>query len=85
MSVGDKDTKSWKQQADEIAAAILRGDATICYTRCEPCQWGQHYDEPTWHSWAGPEDVAHARATCQKDPSSSRCGCSCAKTEDGAA
>jgi hypothetical protein len=79
MSVGDKGTKSWKQQADEIAAAITNGDAVICLTRCESCQFGSHYDEPTRHSWAGPEDVAHAKVTGQKDPSDSRCGCACAK------
>jgi hypothetical protein len=81
MSVGKPGDKSWKQQADEIAAAIARGNATICFTRCEPCQWGQHYEEPTWHSWAGPEDIDHAKATGQKDPSGSRCGCNCAKAE----
>ena len=82
MSYGDpRYDKSWKQQADEIAAAIANGDAIVCYAKCESCQFGCHYDEPTWHSWAGPEDIAHAKATGQKDPSDSRCGCSCAEAE----
>ena len=70
-------------QAEAISAAIRSGDAIVCLTRCEPCMFGSHYDEPTWHTWAGPEDVAHAKATGQDDPSDRRCACRCA--EDGAA
>lgn len=69
------------EERSEIVAAIQRGDAIVCLTRCESCQFGCHYDEPTWHSWAGPEDVAHAKATGQKDPSGSRCGCVCAEVD----
>lgn len=52
--------------------------AMICWAECELCQFGSHFNEPTWHTWAGPEDVEHAAKTGQKDPSTSRCGCSCA-------
>jgi len=79
MSVGKPGDKTWQQQSDEIAAAILSGGAIVCLTRCESCMFGCHYDEPTWHSWAGPEDIDHAKATGQPDPRQSRCGCDCAK------
>jgi hypothetical protein len=49
----------------------------ICWTKCEPCMFGSHYDRPQWHSWAGPEDIDHAAATGQPDPSTSACGCAC--------
>lgn len=69
------------QQRQELTVAIERGDVIVCLTKCEECQAGSHYDEPTWHGWAGAEDIKHARATGQPDPSNSRCGCYCAKTE----
>lgn len=53
----------------------------ICvrYTQCGACEFmGEHRDPPAWHTWAGPEDIAHAEATGQPDPTTSRCGCSCA-------
>lgn len=53
----------------------------VCWTRCEPCQYGFHYDMPEWHSWAGPEDIAHAKAIGQPDPRESRCGCDCAEAD----
>lgn len=78
MSVGSKGDKSWPEQAQEIAAAILNGDAIVCLTRCESCMFGCCYDEPTWHTWAGPEDIDHAAGTGQPDPRGQRCGCDCA-------
>ena len=50
----------------------------ICYAKCEPCQFGDHYDEAEWHSWAGEDDIVHFAATGQPDPSDQRCGCRCA-------
>ena len=73
------------QPAPEEAAALveaLQGPSVIiCYAQCEPCQWGQCYDEPTPHPWAGPDDVEHARNTGQPEPTGN-CACSCARTED---
>lgn len=68
----------------EAAAALLaalegRGAAIVCYAKCEPCQWGQHYDTPEPHPWAGPEDIDHAAATGQPVPTGN-CGCFCART-----
>jgi hypothetical protein len=57
----------------------------ICYTRCWSCQYGEHYAPPQWHTWADQEDVDHAKATGQSDPSESRCGCPCADVPDSAA
>ncbi|MGW6703570.1 hypothetical protein ACWGDE_01570 [Streptomyces sp. NPDC054956] len=63
---------------EALHTALTGGAAIICYAKCEPCQWGQHYDEPTEHRWAGPEDVEHAAATGQPVPTGS-CACSCAR------
>ncbi|MEU2510195.1 hypothetical protein ABZ621_36655 [Streptomyces sp. NPDC007863] len=75
-----------KPQPAEVAQALveaLQGQrpAIVCYAQCEPCQWGQCYDEPTPHSWAGPEDIEHAQATGQPEPTGT-CACSCARTGD---
>ncbi|MFZ3473134.1 hypothetical protein ACODT3_10630 [Streptomyces sp. 4.24] len=66
-------------QLEALHTALASGAAIICYAKCEPCQWGQHYDEPTPHRWAGPEDIEHAAATGQPEPTGN-CGCSCART-----
>lgn len=56
--------------------------ALFCFARCDACACGMHYAEPTPHSWAGPEDVAHALATGQHDPSESQCACWCTTEGD---
>lgn len=48
----------------------------IQYARCWPCQTGQC--PGGLHTWADPDDVAHALKTGQPDPSQSKCGCVCA-------
>lgn len=55
------------------------GVAGVHYARCEPCMWGSH--PGGWHSWAGPDDIEHARATGQPDPSTRRCACDCVAEE----
>lgn len=70
--------------AAEAAAALLaalegHAPAIICYAKCEPCQLGYCHDEPTPHPWAGPEDIKHAAATGQPEPTGT-CGCHCART-----
>lgn len=47
----------------------------VCYTKCWPCNFGSH--DAGWHTWADHEDVTHAAATGQADPSDQRCGCWC--------
>jgi hypothetical protein len=49
----------------------------VCYTKCWSCQFGEH--TKAWHTWADEEDVAHAKATGQADPTQQRCGCYCQK------
>lgn len=56
------------------------GPAGVHYARCEECQCGSHYPKPTWHSWAGYDDIDHADATGQADPSGQRCACPCVDT-----
>jgi hypothetical protein len=61
------------------------GGMIICYSKCWPCQFGQHFDPPQWHTWADGDDILHARNTGQPDPSKSRCGCFCATGGEEAA
>lgn len=53
------------------------GSVRVHYARCESCMWGQHDGGP--HGWAGPEDIAHAKATGQPDPTDQPCACRCTK------
>lgn len=52
--------------------------AIVCYTKCWPCMFGEHFDPPEWHTWADADDVKHAKETGQDDPREKRCGCPCA-------
>ncbi|WP_280357118.1 hypothetical protein [Nocardia otitidiscaviarum] len=67
--------------AEQITAAIESGEAIVCYAKCWPCQFGEHQNPPRWHTWADDDDIAHAKATGQPDPTTSRCGCHCAQDE----
>lgn len=66
-----------KDQPVDTRTLVSIGLVGPHYARCEPCQCGQHYATPTWHTWAGKEDVEHARKTGQPDPTTSVCGCPC--------
>lgn len=60
--------------------AALQGEtpAIVCWSRCWTCMFDQHYDPPTPHSWADDEDIAHAKATGQPEPTGN-CACRCAQ------
>jgi hypothetical protein len=62
--------------SDDLTFASA-GVAGVHYARCWACMYGDHFPVPTWHSWAGREDVEHARVTGQADPSDRRCACPC--------
>ncbi len=67
----------------EVAAALsdaLAGThpVIICYAQCESCQWGYCYEPPAPHGWAGAEDIEHAQATGQPEPTGT-CACPCAR------
>lgn len=47
----------------------------VHYARCDACQFG--VCPGGWHSWAGPEDIEHAKLTGQPDPSVKVCACPC--------
>ncbi|MFC9036829.1 hypothetical protein [[Kitasatospora] papulosa] len=51
--------------------------AIICYAQCESCQFGYCYEPPEAHRWAGAEDIEHAAATGQPEPTG-LCACRCA-------
>jgi hypothetical protein len=55
----------------------------ITYARCESCMFDYHFYEPTWHSWAGPDDIDHAFVTGQSVVAikGQRCACECARAE----
>jgi hypothetical protein len=65
--------------AERVADWITTGDYD-----CWPCAIGQHYYPPTRHTWAGPDEVAHAADTGQADPRTSRCDCADAPRADPA-
>ena len=56
---------------------MRRGDLVVCYARCWQCALTDTCPGG-WHTWADPDDVFHAAATGQPDPSVSKCGCPCA-------
>jgi hypothetical protein len=64
---------------------MSEGGVIICWTKCWPCNFGQHPGGE--HTWADADDIEHAQNTGQPDPSSQSCGCWCVKeaptTEDG--
>lgn len=73
------DAMTVTHDAPQVAGAYVSGRyAVICYTKCWPCQFGQHHTPPQWHTWADDDDIRHAVTTCRPDPSTSRCGCPCA-------
>ncbi len=78
-------TKPTPEQLEALRAAFAgETPAIICYSKCESCMHNYHFDEPTPHPWAGPEDIEHAAATGQPEPTGN-CGCWCARVEGGAA
>jgi hypothetical protein len=52
-------------------------DIIVCYSKCWPCNFGDH--DKAWHTWVDDEDVAHALSIGRPNPSSQRCGCYCQK------
>lgn len=67
------------ERAAEIVAALQKGAAIVCYSKCWPCQFGQHDSAP--HTWMDDEDREHAgipadmplHELAEKHP----CGCRC--------
>ena len=72
----DQPTDEVRQQL--LAALNGQAPAIVCYTRCWPCQFDQHYDPPQPHPWADDEDREHAKATGRPEPTGN-CACSCAR------
>lgn len=53
----------------------------VLWAKCGACEFlGEHPNAP--HTWASPEDIAHAAATEQTDPSEQLCACPCAREEN---
>ena len=56
----------------------------LTLTRCESCMYGYHFDEVTWHSWAGPEDLENAGAEKGAVIATQKCACDCAGAKGAA-
>lgn len=68
--------------SDEIQQAIDEGRAIICYSKCWPCQFGEHLDPAEEHTWMDQEDAEHAGHPWPLPPevaAKNVCGCGCAK------
>lgn len=52
----------------------------VCYAKCYACMYGHCFDPPQAHIWADSEDIEHARATGQEEPTG-LCACPCAQEE----
>jgi len=53
----------------------------IQYARCEPCQFGHHFDPPEAHTWMGREDVEYKGLTWPltvEQQAANPCACRCA-------
>lgn len=55
---------------------------TVCYAKCVECQFGEHPKPHAPHGWADIDDIEHAAATGQPEPTGN-CGCWCAKPSSG--
>lgn len=67
------------EQAAEVGAAIRDGNYVVSHTRCYPCQFGEHDDQP--HTWMNAEDREHAGVsialTAAEMADEHPCGCHC--------
>lgn len=61
--------------SEERAFASVGPAGIVHYAMCWDCQTAQH--PGGLHGWADANDVKHALATGQPDPSQQRCGCPC--------
>jgi hypothetical protein len=67
---------------EQVTAAIQRGDAIVCLTKCWPCQFDDHFDEPTPHTWMDDDDAEHAGIAYPlsvENAARHNCGCPCAR------
>lgn len=69
---------------EALIAALNSGTASmiVCYTKCWACQFGDHFDEPTPHTWMDDKDAEHAGVSyplSDEDAAKHNCGCYCAK------
>lgn len=59
--------------------------AVVCYTRCYPCMFDDHYRPPEAHSWMDEQDAEHAGHPWPLPPeiaAAKPCACPCAKPDD---
>lgn len=57
----------------------------VCYTRCWPCQFGEHHDPPKAHTWMDQEDAEHAGHPWplpDEIAAKNVCACPCASTTE---
>lgn len=74
--LSDGDRKAVEEFKEYLTAR--RGKIVMCFTRCEPCMQNFCFDPPEEHSWAGADDLAHARENDLPEPTGI-CACDCAR------
>jgi len=56
---------------------FFTGGGHATFARCEQCMYGCHYEAVKWHSWAGPDDLAHDPERTEQ-LLKQKCACDCA-------
>lgn len=76
----DKPKLTTAEAAKALADALTKTGfgATVCYSQCWACQFGQCYEPARQHPWWDADDVEHAAATGQPAPIGD-CACDCAR------
>ena len=54
------------------------GRGHYTFARCESCMWGSHFEDVTWHSWAGDEDMRADDSEYNALVLTQKCACDCA-------
>lgn len=63
--------------ADSLQHHDYFADGHVTYARCEGCMYGCHFEEVTWHSWVGEDDMT-VDAEYNERVKKQKCACDCA-------
>ena len=66
------------EAAKAVGEAVATGRVIVCYSTCWACKFDQHHEPPAPHPWWDSEDVEHAKATGQTEPTGN-CACHCGR------
>ncbi len=68
--------------SDSMQHVDFQPNAIVHYARCESCMYDSHYEEVTWHSWAGPDDMSLNDTAYNERVLKQKCHCDCAGPAD---